>query len=83
MFLHPGILPPGDLAEFNLVDEISQSDPVKKKLDLVTKLVPQIMRQAAMASIAIVHTTAPGSIHTFVHGSDHIGNGDFRGRLIQ
>ena len=35
MLLHPGILPPGNLAEFNLADQISQSDPVEKKVYLV------------------------------------------------
>jgi hypothetical protein len=64
-------------------DELSQSNGVKKRGDLITQISPQLMRKAALPFLTVLAAATARGIHPLVNGIDDISDSHVGGRPSQ
>src|SRR5437764_8212342 len=63
--------------------QLRQCDLAQEVIDLDTQIFPQIVGQTALIALTVLESATAGSIDTFIHRADHLGDGYGVGRTSQ
>jgi hypothetical protein len=73
---HFAILPVSDLLDDLFTHQVRQSNVIEEPVDLLAEIIPQFMRQAALALLAVTRTVAARGFNRLINCRDNLGDRD-------